>query len=252
MSLNRVNSVTLGNSMFLAWEDIDVALDRWARGYFGEHAEGVGSRDEDDFEVSLGGLTPDDYEKYVALFEAYDKEKDYEPDDEGTFGDYGTILPSEMTKRLMVDILRESGLKSYGTALATYDGVFFMEHDRHEQKENERAVEVAEGSGWKVEPEVDELVVRMAHYSGAMEARKEIEPMEWDDLCGAIRDAIKEYYDNPSETNPFQADDIAEKVLRERFGAKPDTIKPLEDVLTNANRRVSSSKLGEADWELEP
>lgn len=78
------------------------------------------------------------------------------------------------------------------------------------------------GAGWKVGSEVDELVVRLAHMAGELEARKEIAAPEWDDLCGAIRDAIQEYYENPSETNPFVVEDVAEKVFRERFARVPD------------------------------
>ena len=114
--------------------------------------------------------------------------------------------------------------------------------------EDGKVVQVGEpGAGFAVLPEVDELVVRMAHMAGEMEVRKEIEPMEWDDLCAAITDAIKEYYDNPSETNPFEIEDVADRVLRERFGAKP-----LEDVLKDAMARGSIGKVKENDWELEP
>lgn len=126
---------SLGASAFVGWEDIDKALDRWAKEYFGEHVSSVGSRDENDFEISLGGLEPEDYEKYVRLFEVYDTVKDYEPDDEETFGDYGTVLPAEMTKRLMGEVLDGIGLVSFGTALATYDGVYFMERGRNQDRE---------------------------------------------------------------------------------------------------------------------
>lgn len=142
--MNKIMGVSLGNSMFMDWEDIDMALDRWAKEYFGVHVEAVGSRDENDFEVSLGGLLSEDYEKYVQLFEVYDKEKDYEPDGEYGFGDYGTILPDGMTKCLMLDVLGDNGLKSYGTALATYNGVFFMELDRFAERTLEGKMEEAQ------------------------------------------------------------------------------------------------------------
>lgn len=63
----------------------------------------------------------------------------------------------------------------------------------------------------------DELVVRLAHYAGEMEAKGQIAAPEWDDLCAAIRDAIDEYYGHPNGTNPFVVEDIADKVFRERF-----------------------------------
>lgn len=241
--------VSLGNSMFMEWQQIDAAIDRWAKGYFGKYAEACGSRDEDAFEISLGGLGlhEEDYEKYVRIFEVFDDVKDYEPEDEECFENYGVVLPAEITKRLMTEVMGGNGLKTYGTALATYDGVFFMEHDRGEQKEIDRTVETTEGKGWKVEPEADELVVRMAHMAGELETRKEIEPMEWGDLCAAIQDAIKEYYDNSSDANPFHVEDVADKVLRERFGAKP-----LTTVLDDAKARGNQGKVQEFDFELEP
>ena len=137
-------------------------------------------------------------------------------------------------------------MASFGTALATYDGVFFMENDRFGLDMNGKVVE--QGAGFVVEPEVDELVVQMAHMAGEMEARKEIEPMDWEELCEAIRDAIHEYYENPSETNPFQAEDVAERVLRARFGGA----KPLAEVLDNAKARGSAGKSAEVAWGLEP
>lgn len=63
----------------------------------------------------------------------------------------------------------------------------------------------------------DELVVRLAHYAGEMEAKGRISPPEWDDLCSAIQTAMDLYYNNPSETNPFHIEDIAEKVFLEKF-----------------------------------
>lgn len=65
----------------------------------------------------------------------------------------------------------------------------------------------------------DELVVRLAHYAGEMEAKKQIDPPEWDDLFSAIRDAMDRYYADPNETNPFHIEDVAEQVFTERFPA---------------------------------
>lgn len=63
----------------------------------------------------------------------------------------------------------------------------------------------------------DELVVRLAHYAGEMEAKNQIAPPEWDDLCSAIRKTMDRYYADPNETNPFHIEDIAEQVFLEHF-----------------------------------
>lgn len=122
------SGVSLGQSMFVDWDVLDAAVNRWVKGYFGEHVKGQGSREEDVFEMSLSGLRGSDYEEYVQLFELYDTEREYEPEYEFETGTL--IIPSVITRRLMPEVLGKTGLVAYGTALATYNGVFFMERDR--------------------------------------------------------------------------------------------------------------------------
>lgn len=63
----------------------------------------------------------------------------------------------------------------------------------------------------------DELIVRMAHEAGWLEAEGKIKVGAWEDLQIAIRDAINKYYDNSSEKNPFVIEDILDSILLERF-----------------------------------
>lgn len=124
-------SIPLGGAAFVSWERIDPVVNKWAKSYFGPHVNAEGHRDETDFEISLSGLRREDYEKYCRLFELYDTNKDYEPDDEASIEGYDVILPAEMAMRLMYEVMEQSGLSSFGSALATYDGVFFMEQRRY-------------------------------------------------------------------------------------------------------------------------
>ena len=130
MSIAKKGSgVSLGQSMFVDWDTLGNAVNKWAKDYFGEHVEGDGNRDEDAFEMSLSGLKGSDYEEFVQLFELYDTEREYEPEYEFETGT--SIIPAVITRRLMPEVLKETGLVAYGTALATYNGVFFMERDRY-------------------------------------------------------------------------------------------------------------------------
>lgn len=73
------------------------------------------------------------------------------------------------------------------------------------------------------EPELpDELIVRMAHEAGWLESEGKIELQSWEDLQVAIRDAISEYYDNPSERNPFSVEEALQKILMQRFPSEPE------------------------------
>lgn len=71
--------------------------------------------------------------------------------------------------------------------------------------------------------EIDELVVRLAHDAGRLEESGTIEIDDWDREISAIREAIGIYYANPSETNPFVIEDIAEQIFKERFPVEVGT-----------------------------
>ena len=68
----------------------------------------------------------------------------------------------------------------------------------------------------------DELIVRMAHEAGWLEAEGKIKFGAWEDLQIAIRDAINEYYDNSIEKNPFDIEDILDSILLERFSSEQE------------------------------
>ena len=81
-------------------------------------------------------------------------------------------------------------------------------------------------------PEPNELLIRLGHWSGIMEASKLIKPDDWESLEECIYDAI-DFYDNGSEDeyendriSPARAKDLVNKdvfaiagsLLLERFG----------------------------------
>lgn len=207
-------SIPMGQCAFMIWPEIDAAVNRWAKSYFGPHAHAEGGRDQSDFEVNVRNLLPSDLEKFSALFERYDIDKDYDPADEFETGESQVVLPCIISRGVMQEAIPGEGVHAIGTAIAVYDGVFFMEHSI-----DGKPLEIAPSAPVRnTEVEVDELVVRLAHEAGYLEAHKKITPPEWDDLCAAIRDAIAQYYEHPSEANPFQIESVAEEILMKRFG----------------------------------
>lgn len=63
----------------------------------------------------------------------------------------------------------------------------------------------------------DELVVRMAHEAGWMEAEGKIELHSWEDLRAAIYEAICNYRKEHNERNPFSIEETIENILIGRF-----------------------------------
>ena len=68
----------------------------------------------------------------------------------------------------------------------------------------------------------DELIVRLAHEAGWMEAEGKIEVHSWEEIQTAIRDAIKEHSETLTSWNPFDIEDTIEKILLERFPSEPE------------------------------
>lgn len=62
-----------------------------------------------------------------------------------------------------------------------------------------------------------ELAVTFGQTAGRLEAEGKIKVQDQQDLYAAVQDVYKEYCNNPSETNPFIAEDISEKILLDRF-----------------------------------
>jgi len=129
--------VSLGASAFVAWQNIDVAVCRWAKGYFGDHVMSIGSRDNTDFLIELRGLKDSDFETFLKLYQTYDKEHDYEPEFDFAVAPVSVELPACISCALMREALGEK-LPAYGTAVASYDGVFFMEKAVEKERSSEK------------------------------------------------------------------------------------------------------------------
>lgn len=119
---------SLGKSIYVKWDRLDFAVNNWAREYFGSHVRANGSRDEDCFGIELTGLKADDFEAFAKLYKEFDKDVFYEPESEFQLdSNYPCTLPSIVSLGVMPRVFAGEGLITYGTAVATYDGVFFTE-----------------------------------------------------------------------------------------------------------------------------
>lgn len=234
-----------GNAMFVSDEVLNGAVDRWAKAHFGAHVEGrVYFSDEERLQVYLANLVPEDYEKYIRAFELYNVGGYYKPKSEYKFKqDSADFLPAGITAHLLTDILGDLGLRPYGRTMEAGDGIFFQDA-RYSMFRLGRFLHDVDDFRSDGELNVNELVTRLAYLVGKMEAQKEIEPVEMDDLFGVIGDvmdgcerALFEYCLNSSETKPFQVEDVARTVLLERFG-----VKQLDDVLTDAQKRSGAAR----------
>lgn len=133
---------SLGSSIYVKWDDLDAAVNNWAHAYFGNHVYANGSRDEDTFGIELTGLKADDFEAFAKLYEAYDKDHDYEPKDEFELdSNYPCTLPSVIALGVMPRVFSGEGLITYGGAVAIYDGVLFTERSKDNPDRPDRMIE---------------------------------------------------------------------------------------------------------------
>lgn len=133
---------SLGKSIYVKWDNLDAAINNWAREYFGSHVHANGSRDEDSFGIDLLGLKADDFKAFNKLYEEYDKEQDYDPEfDFEHDSELACTLPSAVSLGIMPRVFAGEGLLTYGTAVATYDGVFFTERSIYAPDLPERMAE---------------------------------------------------------------------------------------------------------------
>lgn len=133
---------SLGKSIYVKWDRLDFAVNNWAREYFGSHVSANGSRDEDSFGIELTGLKADDFEAFAKLYEEFDKDDFYEPESEFQLdSNYPCALPSIVSLGVMPQVFAGEGLLTYGTAVATYDGVFFSERSIYAPDLPERMAE---------------------------------------------------------------------------------------------------------------
>lgn len=118
----------LGQSTFVTWHELDTLFHKWAQAYFGEHVHGGANRDETDCEIALAGLQESDRDKFAKLFELYDTDKDFDPEEEFYTDLQGATLPDCVAAGVVGDILRGTEFGKVGHLEATYDGVFVMEN----------------------------------------------------------------------------------------------------------------------------
>ena len=128
-------SKPLGKSMFVIWDQVDAVINNWAQAYFGTHVSGFGVREETDFLICLRGLKPSDYEKFAQLFHQHDQAHNYDPEAEFSLEGYDVEFPAAVARGILYEALPGQGLQSFGTILATYDGIFVMENDLQKQRE---------------------------------------------------------------------------------------------------------------------
>ena len=133
---------SLGKSIYVKWDRLDFAVNNWACEYFGRHVRANGSRDEDSFGIELTGLKADDFEAFAKLYKEFDKDGFYEPESEFELdSNYPCTLPSIVSLGVMPRVFAGEGLITYGTAVATYDGVFFTERSKDNPDMPDRMIE---------------------------------------------------------------------------------------------------------------
>lgn len=120
----------MGAASFVKWELVDEWCSRWAKEYFGDRADAVAERDEDDFDIRILGLEEKDKVAFSELFYQYDKDGDYDPEEEFETGNRYATLPSSISICVLSKFADELGMKKIGHAVAIYSGVYFMENER--------------------------------------------------------------------------------------------------------------------------
>lgn len=133
---------SLGKSIYVKWDNLDAAINNWAREYFGSHVRANVSRDEDSFGIELTGLKADDFEAFAKLYEEFDKDGFYEPESEFQLdSNYPCTLPSVIALGVMPRVFSGEGLITYGGAVAIYDGVLFTERSKDNPDRPDRMIE---------------------------------------------------------------------------------------------------------------
>ena len=132
---------------------------------------------------------------------------------------------AKITVTLDVDestILKESGQDNLSDAISQElnrlndSGMYVDEWHFNEQEKELTSPEEDLAIG-----EVDELVVRLSYYAGTLEAKKEISPPERSELCDVIGECIATYYVDKYSPAPSSIEELADKMLREKFPPEP-------------------------------
>lgn len=120
---------TMGSAVFAKWDKLDAWCCKWAKEYFGNHADAVTERDEEDFCIAISGLRKEDFEAFSTLFVQHDKYGYYDPEEEFETGIKYAVLPVCISIGVMNKFAGKLGLTHIGHAVANYNGVYFMENE---------------------------------------------------------------------------------------------------------------------------
>lgn len=132
--MSAINITPMGNAFFVAWASFDDAVDAWAKAYFGDHVKGYGERDDTDCNIAVRYLRGSDFVKFSKLFQTYDEDHEHDADEEFCTGDTIVSLPDCFTLGILAEIFADTKLPiaspTFGSVLATYDGVYVMEKSK--------------------------------------------------------------------------------------------------------------------------
>lgn len=136
----NLNPITeAGQAIFVEWEKLDALAQNWAHRYFPNNGELKVSVEREglSFSLLMQNLSDEDYEKYKALFTAYDDSGDYDASEE--FDTVSSYLPGTVSMHILAPLCENQCGGVFGagdtlpasfdlhTAVATEHGVFFME-----------------------------------------------------------------------------------------------------------------------------
>ena len=124
-----MNIKITGQSIFIAWDDLDSMADKWAKKVFGAHVHGETVRDEIDCYITIHGLKAEDYKWFKVFYEKYDRENDYDPQMEFEVGEKSSIFPGTVSLGIFNEELSERIGFRITKIIAIYTGVFFIEMD---------------------------------------------------------------------------------------------------------------------------
>ena len=124
---NKIQIKHTGLSLYIVWEQLDQLADQWAKKAFGDHVHGKTERDEADCYIVVNGLLDSDYERFKAYFEKYDKDGDYEVEEEFAIGASTSVFPEVITLGILNEELSSLLGHAVSGMFAGYDGVCFTQ-----------------------------------------------------------------------------------------------------------------------------
>ena len=125
---------SLGNTLFMPWENVDELVGAWAVGRFGKHVVVETVQDGDDLLFEFDGLRKSDYRKFAELFKIFlgVSDQGFVPIDseECDFYFKSQFLPNYISQYVLTKILKESKIGFFDAVISTDDGVLFAELDK--------------------------------------------------------------------------------------------------------------------------